>query len=229
MHAPLHPIALAQLVARNLVPVAGILFFGWPALNVLMLYLLDTVLMMTVIFAGAMRGFFPPPEDEGWAARANAEVGYVGMSLVLSAMILVPLAVPLVFMTGGEFAGIKGAFADPTFRTGALIQFGTMLWSWLELRAALATRTPDELRLKRRFALVFLRWMMLVVIAYTGIGLLFGSYGALVFVVIYAATSIVIDIAPDRFLRALPGGAEDATLLPGGTKAANGTTRRKRR
>jgi hypothetical protein len=47
-----NPIAIGQVVARNIVPVVGILAFGWPAANVLVLYFADTMLSMGVMFAG---------------------------------------------------------------------------------------------------------------------------------------------------------------------------------
>jgi hypothetical protein len=65
MAAPLPPLAIANAIARNLVPLGGILFFGWSAANVLILYFVDTLLAMAVMFAGMMRHFLPPPTDEG--------------------------------------------------------------------------------------------------------------------------------------------------------------------
>jgi len=59
----------------------------------------------------------------------------------------------------------------------------------------------------------------MVMVTYTGIVFLFGRFGAFIFVAIYAGVSIVIDVAPDRFLRAMPGGAEDADPLPGTSPA----------
>jgi hypothetical protein len=210
-----NPLAVGQLVARNLVPVAGILFFGWNALNVLTLYLVDTVLMMAVILAGLMRCFIPV-DEESWASRANSEAGYPGVALVACALISIPLAVPLIFMTGGDLAGLKATFSDPTFRTGVAVQFATAFWSWLELRRAVdAGRTPTELRLKRRFALVFLRWLAVLLVVYSPLGALFAFVGPFAYVIVYAGVSAFADIAPDRFLRLMPGGAEDADPLPG--------------
>ena len=223
MAVPRNPLAIAETVVRNIVPVVGILFFEWQAITVLLLYLVDTLLMMMVIFAGVARAFAPPPTDDGWAAQVNGEVGNIGIPVVLAAFIAVPIGVPLIFMTGGDLPALKATLADPSFRTGALVQVGMALWSWAGLRAAIdAGRTLDELRLKRRFALVFLRWMVLLMVAYFGVGFWFGSWSAFVFVALYAGTSMVIDIAPDRFLRAMPGGAEDADPLPGETRVQTG-------
>lgn len=214
----MNSLVISQLVVRNLVPVAGVLFFDWSALNVLVLYLVDTLLMMSVIMAGVMRSFVPV-DDHSWASRANSEVGYLGVSLFLFAFIAVPLGVPLIFMTGGDLPGIKATLVDTSFHTGIAIQVAAAFWSWLDLRRAIdAGYTLEQLRLKRRFSLVFLRWMAVVLVAYTPIGQLLGYAGAFAFVVIYAGVSIFVDIAPDRFLRLMPGGAEDANPLPGETR-----------
>ncbi len=42
-------------------------------------------------------------------------------------------------------------------------------------------------------------------------------------VAIYAGATIVIDVAPDAFLRAMPGGGEDADPLPGAASRKPGT------
>jgi len=52
--APFNPIVIVQAVARNIVPLVGIFALHWSTGNVLLLYLLDTVLSMAVIFAGLM-------------------------------------------------------------------------------------------------------------------------------------------------------------------------------
>ena len=44
----------------------------------------------------------PPVEDDGWAARANGEVGAVAGALFLAAFISVPLGMPVVFMLAGS-------------------------------------------------------------------------------------------------------------------------------
>jgi len=220
MPAPPSPIDIAGTIARNLVPLGGIIFLGWPAHTVLVLYFVDTLLAMTVMFAGLMRYFMPPPGDEGWAARANAEVGYVAAALFLALFIAVPLGMPIVFIFAAANLSPRSLFDDPGFGVGLALQAIAAFWSCYGLYRALLTRTPDELRLKRRFALVFLRWIAVLMATYTGIVFLFGRFGPFIFVLIYAGASIMIDVAPDKFLRAMPGGAEDADPLPGSTPTA---------
>jgi len=206
------PLAIAQVIARNIVPLAGILLLGWSAQNVLIVYFADTLLTMAVLFAGVLRHFAPPIENDGWAARLNGEAGMIGGGLFLMAAVSVPLGIPLLMMLGGAL-DFRGMLADRSLQAGLLWQLAAAAWSYVELYRALRHSTPDELKLKRRFALVFLRWIALIMVAYLGVGFLAGRFAPLIFVAIYIGVSIYAEIAPDRFLRAFPNAAEDAPTL----------------
>ena len=203
------PLAIAQIIARNIVPLAGIVFLGWNAQNVLIIYFADTLLTLAVLFAGVLRHFAPPIENDGWAARLNGEAGMIGGGLFLMAAVSVPLGIPLLFMLGGALDA-RAMLADRSLQAGLLWQVVAAAWSYVELYRALRHATPDQLKLKRRFALVFLRWIALIMVAYLGVGFVAGRFAALIFVAIYIGVSIYAEIAPDRFLRAFPGAAEDA-------------------
>ena len=219
-------LVIAQVVARNVVPLAGILFLGWSAQNVLIVYFADTLLTLAVLFAGALRSFAPPVENDGWAARLNGEVGMIGGGVFLAVVVGIPLLVFLFFMLGGRFDW-RAALDDPALRAGLVWQCIAAFWSYVGLYRALRHATADQLRLKRRLSLVFLRWMALVMVAALGVGFLLGSYGALVFVAIYIGVSIWAEIAPDRFLQAMPGGAHHA--VPARPAVVNRTADRSRR
>ena len=212
-HPGSDPKVAAQIIARNIVPLAGIVFLGWNAQNVLIVYFADTMLTLAVLFAGALRHFAPPIEDDGWAARLNGEVGMIGGAVFLMLVIAVPLGIPLLFMLGGRFDW-RAVLNDSSLQVGLLWQCVAAFWSYFELYKALRYATPDQLRLKRRFALVFLRWVALVIVAFFGVGFVLGRHSALFFVAIYVGVSIWGEIAPDKFLRVMPGGAEDAVPMP---------------
>lgn len=203
------PLAWAQVVARNVVPLAGVLLLGWSAPAVLVLYFVDTLLALAVIFAGVLRALAPPVTDEGWATRVNGEVGMVAGGLACAAVVAIPLGVPLVFMIGGV-ADSRALIADPQLRAGLAWQALAALWAYVGLYRALHHASAESLQLKRRFALVFLRWFAMVIVALSGVGMLFGRQGALLFVALHAVVSVFAEIAPDRFLRLMPGGAEHA-------------------
>ena len=112
-------------------------------------------------------------------------------------------------MLGGDL-NPRELLADSSLRAGLARQCVAAMMSNFELYRALRTATPEQLQLKRRFALVLLRWMALVMVAYLGVGFVAGRFAALIFVAIYVAVSVVAELAPDRFLRVMPGGAEEA-------------------
>lgn len=206
-----NPLAIGQVVARNIVPVVGVLAFGWPAFNVLLLYFVDTLLAMGVMFAGLF-AWFSRGTDDGAASRINGAAGAIGGAAFLCAVFAIPLGMPLVFVgaiTGGELTW-SSLVADRGLLTGIAWQAVAAVWSYWGLWKALQHQSPDELKLKRRFALVFLRWIVIVAAVYLPLAWIFGRFFPLILVILYAGTSIVIEIAPDRFLRLMPGGAQDA-------------------
>jgi hypothetical protein len=210
MNGAFSPVVIAQAIARNIVPLIGILAFHWSAGNVLILYLLDTLLAMTVIIAGLASSLSPPPEDDGIGGKINAQAGYLLAALFFSAFAAVPLGMPVGIMLAGSGFSFREAFNDPSLRWGALIQAVVALWSYFELYRALRTHSPAQLKLRQRFALVFMRWLIVIMATYFVLEILPPSEPVLLLLVIaYIGGSIFAEIAPDRFLRAMPGGADN--------------------
>jgi len=217
----LNPIAIGQIVARNVVPIVGVIAFGWSAVNVLLLYFVDTMLSMGVMFAGLASYFTRQASEDGVAARINGEAGAIVVAVFLCAFIAVPLGMPLVFVGAmSHWEGFTALWRDQSLLAGIAWQVVAAVWSYWALWQELRYRTPEEVRLKRRFALVMLRWFVIIVAVYLPIGFLFGRFLPFVLVVLYAGTTIFVEIAPDRFLRMMPGGAEDADPLPGSAPLA---------
>lgn len=204
------PLAWAQVIARNIVPLAGVLFLGWNAQNVMVLYFVDTLLSFVVLFAGVARMVAPPITDDGWAARLNTEVGMIGAGVFCMLAIAFPLGLPLFFMVGGDVDW--KALLEPDFTAALVWQVIAAGWAYVEMWRALQHATAEQLRLKRRFALVFLRWIAVIMVAMSPIPMLFG-FSAIPFVALYIGVTIFAEVAPDRFLRLMPGGAEDADPL----------------
>ena len=119
----------------------------------------------------------------------------------------------------------REAFNDSSLRSGALIQTVVALWSYVELYRALRTHSPAQLKLRQRFALVFMRWLVVIMVTYFVLDILPPSEPVLlILVAAYIAGSIIAEIAPDRFLRAMPGGADN--LEPDASSTAQQTNPR---
>jgi Family of unknown function (DUF6498) len=207
------PFAIAQIVARNIVPLVGILAFHWSTGNVLILYLLDTVLAMGVIVAGIASNFAPAPDDEGLSGRINAEAGYVLTGLLVAGFMAIPLGTPVGIMLAISDFSFRDALHDASLRVGMLIQSALALWSYVGLYRALRTHTPEQLQLKKRFALVFMRWLAVIMATYVILDILPpGEFVLVLLVIAYIVASIFAEINPDRFLRSMPGG--ETNLAP---------------
>lgn len=227
MSTAIAPLAAAQVIARNIVPLVGILAFHWSPGNVLILYLLDTLLAMAVIIAGLASRIAAPPDDEGVGGWINAEAGYVIAGLLVAGMLAVPLGMPVGIMLAASGFSFRDAFHDSSLWSGALVQAVMALWSYVDLYLVLRRYSPAQLQLRKRFALVLLRWVVVIMVTYFVLDIFPASGPALlVLVVAYIAGSIAAELAPDRFLRAMHGDADNTTydVLP-----ADGATRPARR
>jgi len=207
--------AIAQVVARNTVPLVGILAFHWSTGNVLILYLLDTVLAIAVIVAGLMSSFAPAPDDEGISGRINAEAGYVISGLLVAGFMAIPLGAPVGIMLAISDFSFRDALHDSSLRVGVIVQSVLALWSYVGLYRALRTHTPAQLQLVKRFALVFMRWIAVIMVTYVILDILPpGEFVLVLLVIAYIVASIFAEINPDRFLRSMPGGESNTNWDP---------------
>ena len=236
MNGMASPFVIAQVVIRNIVPLVGIFAFDWSAGNVLILYLLDTLLSMAVIIAGLASTFAPPPAGEGAASWINAEAGYIAVGLFVAAFLAIPLGMPVGIMLAASGFPFRLAFHDHSLGIGVLIQAALALWSYTSLYRALRTYSPTQLRLRSRFALVLMRWVVVIMATYFVLDILPPSeFVLLLLVIAYIAGSIAAEVAPDRFLRAMPGGEDNLREEPAPAdhhsnagKLQNGAARDKR-
>ena len=141
---------------RNAVPLVGLLFFHWSAANLLILYFVDTLLAIAVIVAGFLYSVSPAEEAPGLAARINTIAGYAAGAAFITLIMAIPLGMPVfILVFGVNDTSFTGMLADRGFQLGLGLQAIASLVSFRDLVTALRTYTPEQLGLKRRFALVF--------------------------------------------------------------------------
>jgi len=63
-----------------------------------------------------------------------------------------------------------------------------------------------------------MRWVAVLVVCYSGLGLIPGSVGVFLLVATYVAASIFAEIAPDRFLRGTPADDSADARAPSAAK-----------
>jgi hypothetical protein len=196
---------IASLVSRNLVPVAGVLLLGWSAPDLLILYYLDTILGLAVVVlliarhvTGLGKVGEPGRPMNGPRDWARAAAG----ALLAAVLIGLPLGVPLFILLVQFDWSLATALADRTFVTGLAVQAAGSAYGCVQAHRDLLARDDDEHVLKHRAAFVVGRWMVVLVVAMTGLAALFGPrFGGALVVLAYAGATVYFELYPERALQ----------------------------
>lgn len=196
------PAALASLVAANIVPLAGILFLGWSPASLLVLYFVDTFLSLggvVLLVAAHVTGNDHGRRFRGWKDWAKACAGLA----VLGAIMAFPLALPVLFVLGGDIGALAG---DRAFLPALAWQLAMSCWLVVRHHRALALRSDDDRVLARRAFFLVARWVVMFMATVTGAFALLGPrWGGFVMVAIYAGASVYFELFPERAERLLRG------------------------
>jgi hypothetical protein len=207
------PATIASIVARNLIAPFGVLFLGWSAANLLVLYYLDTVLEFAVVIVLVGRhvtGIGP----EGAKTRPfSGPLDWIRMSaaaLFASVLIGLPLGVPL-FMAVAGWDVSWSELMSTTFLWALASQAAASVYGGFQAHRMLLARSDDEHVLKHRAAFVFGRWLvMCFAAAFVPSSLLGRRLGGAVLVAIYAGASLYFELFPGSALRWLNRKEADA-------------------
>lgn len=201
--SPIYPLVVSlYLISRNLVPVIGVLLLGWSAAQQLILYFIDTLLGMVVVFALMFQLLFPIEREDGAAARINAAAGVFGYSILIVAFMAIPLGVPLIFVLGSGGFSVSELLTQNLLVALAIHVVLALLTLTAMFREMGAVKEPER-ALKRQFGWILMRWVVVILIIYTGVPTLLGRIGALLIVIAYAAFGIAADFGPRTVARVL--------------------------
>ena len=198
------PANIASLIARNLVPAVGVLFLGWSAGNLLALYYLDTIVSVAVVMiliAGHITGLGKAGE-RGRPIKGPLDwIKAIAGSLFAAILICLPLGVPLVWTLAQFDWSVAAALVDRGFLAGLGMQIAGSIYGGLQAHRDLLARTDDERVLKHRAAFIVARWLVVLIVAFTGfIGFLGPWIGGTLIVLAYAGASVYFELFPDRAL-----------------------------
>lgn len=181
----------------------GILFLGWSASALVVLYFADTLAGMWAVFAAVGFKLTNVDPREGVWAIAEGTVSGIAVATFLVAVVAVPLGIPLVFVLGSSGAVWRQAWADPTLSAGLGVIALTGLGGAVRHIFALAEGRAGDATVKQAFAILMTRWLLVLAAIYA-LGGLLGRLGLYVVVVVYAVASAWSELAPERFARLVP-------------------------
>jgi hypothetical protein len=200
---PPSALQIALAVIRNAVGPIGVLFLGWSVANTVILYFADTMVGMWAVFAAAGFKFSNADPRQGFLASLDGAATGIGVGLFLAAVVAVPLGIPVVMFLGASGLGWRQVAADPSLRSGIGVIAAIGLLGAVRHVFTLADGPAGDVVVKRTFAILMTRWVLVLMAFYLLIGLL-GRFGLYVIVLIYAAASVWSELAPDRFARLIP-------------------------
>ena len=196
-------------VTRNAVGVLGVLFLGWAAPTLVVLYFADTLAGMWPVFAAVGFKLSNADPRQGGGAVLEGALTATAVGLFLVAVVAVPLGIPVVMLLGASSVTWRQLSADPTLATGVGVVALTGLVGAVRHVFALAEGRAGDASVKQVFAILVTRWV-LVLIAIYNLGFILGRFGLYAIVLAYAAASVWSELEPERFARLIPDRRPDA-------------------
>ena len=193
-------VAIAEVVIRNMIGIMGVLFLGWPAQTLIVLYFFDTIGAMMSIFAALMFSWLDQP-DSSVFNRLYAFASSLALSAALAIFIAIPIGMPVFILAMSSRWSFKQALNEPGFVLGVvgilgMALLGTIYW-WMRVDTE---GLRGERALKREFTLIFGRWFFVIFAIYTPL-VIFVTLAPVILVIVYAVVTVYTELYPERFER----------------------------
>lgn len=196
---PHRRVDVVSLVVTNLTPVAGILFLGWPALNLVAIYSVDMALTLYSLTWLVMT-HVTEANDPDQSFKHDVKIGlsaFVGGSFLVGVLVTPML---MVFADTGWWR--DEGWRDPGFRTAMAIQVVASLYAAVRMHRMLAESVDDDRLLGEEFKFVVARWIVVLAVVFFGVdGILSLRMGGVAVVVLYAGATIWFSLFPEQVNR----------------------------
>lgn len=187
------------VIARNIIPVLGVLFLGWSAINLVILYFFDTLGGMWALIAALLTQFFGGWTTLPWTQRLTNLLWVFGLSLFLVAFFAIPLGMPVFILLMMHQWDWHTAWNDRGFLFGLVSIVLLSLTGMLRYALRFQQTPADEKWTRKTFGLLFLRWVAMIFLIYILAGMLL-PFTPILLVIAYAALTVASELYPDRFL-----------------------------
>jgi hypothetical protein len=209
---PLSAVVLhtTNVVARALIPVFGILFLGWSAGKVLIVYYADTLgSMYAVSILAAYGAAQSEPEFQAWIRdgitllmRLRILIGSALIGFVGPAAVAIPFGVFLGILLAVQDFAWSEAFADRNLWISIGVQFlGTLTIMVGQLKWIASLKDPGKL-VQARTGLMFARWVGMLLIGVLAMPFPRDIY-LLLLILAYAGGTVALELVPERILVAI--------------------------
>lgn len=208
MQQPIHPFfsqRVISVIIRNGISVIGVLWLGWSAERMVLLYFVDTMAGIWAVLT-AIVYLLSNGASANWGDKlyngGNAALG----ALFIVALVGVPLGLPLLFMVQWNWQSLWQLLETSSFLNAALgigitnlVLSIRLYFKEINSKAIYTFQSP----INRHFAILLTRWAFLVFSIYAASTFL-GNATKYVCVVIYAVSTIYSELFPSQFANLLP-------------------------
>jgi len=189
------------VIARNIIPVIGVLFLGWSAVNLVLLYFVDTLGGMWALIAALLTQYYGGWTTLPWKTRFGNLLWVLGLSFFLIAFFAIPLGVPVLILTQIQAYDVRAAFDDTGFVFGLVSIAMLALVSMFRHVIHLQQTSAEDKWVRNEFGLLFVRWTVMIFLIFT-LGAFAFQFASVLLILGYAIVLVISELYPQRFLAA---------------------------
>jgi hypothetical protein len=199
------PAAAATLIARNLVPLAGVLLLGWSVANLIVLYFVDTFVGLGVVLLMVMAHVTGNERGERFVRVSDWAKGLAGL-VVLGAIMALPMAFPLLMYFADHEERLAALLGERDFQIAVAAQLAACVWGAAQMHRDLLARDDDDRVLAGRALYIVARWILIFVVGTTGAFVVAGpAIGGFLLIAVYAGASVYFELFPERAAQLVRG------------------------
>jgi hypothetical protein len=199
------PAATATLIARNLVPLVGVLLLGWSAANLVVLYFVDTFVGLGVVLMMVMAHVTGNERGERFTRVPDWVKGFAGLA-IFGAIMALPMAFPLVLYFADHEDRLMALLSERDFQIALGAQLAACVWGAAQMHRDLLARDDDDRVLAGRALFIVARWILIFIVGMTGAFVVPGpAIGGFLMIAVYAGASVYFELFPERAVQFVRG------------------------
>ncbi len=196
---------LLSVLIRNCISIIGVLFLGWAAQRMAILYFADTLAGIWAALT-AILYFLIPIDTAGLGDRVYNALSAALGALFIVAFIAIPLGIPLLFMMQWQWKALLDVIEQPDFIKAllgiGLTNFALSFRLYFNEVASENTFTFQS-PINRHFAVLFIRWLILIIFIYI-FSIFLNDFTKYFCIIIYAIATIYAELFPEQFANLIP-------------------------
>jgi hypothetical protein len=190
------------VIVRNMIPIVGILFLGWSAQDIIILYFVDTLGGMWALFTALALYFTGNEAPPTLFGRLNSYFAGLLAGAFLVVFMAIPLGMPLWILLQITDWSWQDSVASTDFIYGLLLIGALSLVGMLRHYQHMRQVDNEQSDERHEFGILMTRWVIILIVIYF-LGFLIAPIAAYLLVIVYAGATVASELYPERFEKLL--------------------------